>query len=186
MPAAGLSGAGLFCVGMTVPDELLLVGYISDAFGLRGQMRLRAVTDRPDHIAQHVRTLYVGAGYIAYGLRDIFEHKPGVLVIQLEGITTREQAEDLRTCEVYIHEHDAAPLEEDEYYLHELYGLQVETEAGAVLGQVREVLETGSNEVLIVARTDQPDLLLPMTREVIQHLDLAGRRVVVRLLEGLG
>ncbi len=53
------------------------------------------------------------------------------------------------------------------------------------LGKVREVLETGANEVLVVSRPDQPDGLIPMIRDVVQDLDIPGGRVVVRLLEGL-
>ncbi len=169
----------------TPPDDLLFIGQIIAAFGLRGQVKLRATTDRPDHIARHVSTLYVGRTFAPYRLHEMFEHKPGLLILTLEGVQTREQAEDLRSAEVYIHQHDAAPLDEGEYFLHQLYTLRVETETGETLGSVREVLETGANEVLVVARPDQSDMLIPMIRDVVQELDLAGGRVVVRLLEGL-
>jgi 16S rRNA processing protein RimM len=171
---------------MVASEEFLLVGYIVSAFGLQGQVKMRAVTDRPEHMAAQVYTLYVGARHTPYRLRSMFEHKPGLLVLTLDGVHTREQAEDLRGSEVFIHERDAAPLEEDEYYLHDLYGLQVETAEGEALGEVRDVLETGANNVLIVARPGQGDLLIPMIREVVQHLDIAQGRIVVRLLEGLG
>lgn len=168
-----------------VHDDLLLIGHIVAAFGLRGQVKLRAVTDQPDHIARHVRTLYIGAKRTPYRLVSLFEHKPGLLILSLQGVANRDAAEGLRGTEVFIQQRDAAPLGEGEYYLHELYGLRVETPDGAVLGTVREVLETGSNDVLIVARPDQSDLLLPMIRDVVEQLDTAGGRVVVRLLDGL-
>ncbi len=50
---------------------------------------------------------------------------------------------------------------------------------------MREVLETGANEVLVVARPDQPDALIPMIHDVVQDLDIPGGQVVVRLIEGL-
>jgi 16S rRNA processing protein RimM len=167
------------------PDELYLIGRIASAFGMRGQVKMRAITDRPDHIESHVRQVYLGAHLMPYLLLDLFEHKPGLLVLTFQGISTREQAEELRNTEVFIRASDAAPLDEGEYYLHHLYSLRVETVEGDEIGQVREVLETGSNEVLVVARPGQSDALIPMIRDVVQELDIAGGRVVIRLLEGL-
>jgi 16S rRNA processing protein RimM len=172
--------------GMAEPrDEFLLIGLIVAPFGLRGQLKLRATTDRPDYIERHVRSLYVGRAHTPYKLRGLFEHKPGLLVVTLGGVTTREQAEDLRRSEVFIHQRDAAPLAEGEYFLHQLYDLRVETESGEEIGRVKDVLETGASEVLIVERPDQSDALIPMIRDVVRELDFAGGRIVVRLLEGL-
>jgi 16S rRNA processing protein RimM len=180
------------------PDELLLIGRITNAFGLRGQVKMRSLTDRPDHIEQHAEQVYLSTApalaaprrppaphYTPYALTAIAEHKPGILLLTLEGVHTREQAEALRGAEVFIHQQDAAPLDEGEYYLHQLPGLRVETESGEEIGYVHEVLETGANEVLIVARPDQTEILLPVIRDVVQELDIARGRVVVRLLEGL-
>ncbi len=174
-------------------DDLLLVGYIAGAFGVRGQLRLKAVTDQPEHLEQHIRTLYIRRhsrhpereALVAYALRKVLLHKPGVLVLTVEGITTREEADALRQAEVFIREQDAVPLAEDEYFLHELYDLRVETDEGVLLGSVREVLETGANDVLVVARDEQPDVLIPMIYDVVQEIDVAGGRVVVHVLEGL-
>ena len=170
---------------MTSPEEFLLIGRVSAVFGVQGQVKVRAVTDKPDHLRRHIRTLYLGDAHRPYSLTKVFEHKPGLLIMTLGGITTRDAAEELVGSELFIRENEAAPLEQDEYYIHELYGLHVFTEDGAELGTVREVLETGANEVLVVARRGQSDALLPMIRDVVQRIDIPNKRVVVRLLEGL-
>ncbi len=167
------------------PDEYLLIGQIVAAHGLRGQVKLRAFTDRPDHIQQHVRTVFVGEHRRPHRLLALHQPKPGVLIFTLSDITDRTAAEDLRREEVYIAANEAAPLDEDEYFLHDLYGLRVEREDGETLGTVREVIETGANDVLIVKRTSGGELLLPVIRDVIVHLDVGGGRMVVRLLDGL-
>jgi len=179
----------------TVPsgDDLLLVGYIAGAFGVRGQLRLKAVTDQPEHLEQQIKTLYIRRHsrhperepVVAYTLRKVLLHKPGLLVLTVQGITTREEADALRQAEVFIREQDAVPLDEDEYFLHELYDLRVETDQGLLLGSVREVLETGANDVLVVARDAQPDALIPIIHDVVQEIDVTAGRIVVRLLEGL-
>lgn len=167
------------------PDDLLMIGRIVAPFGTRGQVKLRAVTDRPEHLKRHVRTVYVGAKHTAYQLVNVFQHKPGLLILTLQGVTTRDAAEELRHAEVSIHEQDAAPLDEGEYYIHQLYGLEVATTEGVVIGQVREVLETGANEVLVVARSGQEDALIPMIHDIVVELDLTGNRLIIQPMEGL-
>lgn len=163
----------------------MLIGEIVGPFGTRGQVKLKAVTDQIEHLRRRVRTVYVGAKRQSYTLKQVIAHKPGLLVLTLSGVSTRDEAENLRSSEVAILERDAAPLGEDEYFIHQLYGLAVVDEAGAPIGTVREVLETGANDVLVVAREGKPDALIPVIRDVIQQFDFTEKRVVIRPLEGL-
>jgi 16S rRNA processing protein RimM len=167
------------------PEEILMIGVIVAPFGVHGQVKVRSYTAHVDHLRRRIRSLYIGDERREYVLKDVIEHKPGLLLLTLGGVTNRDEAENLRGAEVAIRERDAAPLDEGEYFIHQLYGLAVVAEDGAEIGRVREVLETGANEVLIVARPDQPDALIPMIHEVVQDLDIAGGRVVVRPIEGL-
>lgn len=167
------------------PDELLLIGFVSAPFGVRGQIKLKSVTDRPDHLKRHIRTIYLGKDRRPYQLKDLFEHKPGLLIIALQGISTPEAASDLRGSEVYILERESAPLSEDEYFIHQLYGLEVLTEAGELIGKVREVIITAAQEVLIVARPGKADALIPMAREIVVGLDIPAGKAVIRPIEGL-
>lgn len=171
---------------MTTPtEEYLLVGRIAAPFGVRGQIKVRSFTDRPDHLLRRVRTVYIGSDYTPYQIANGFEHKPGLLVLTLKTLTTREDAIAMRSREVYIRAQDAAPLAEGEYFLHDLYGMYVETEHGEHVGTVREVLETGANEVLVVQREGQPDALIPMIHDVILSLDYTAKRIQIRVLDGL-
>lgn len=170
---------------MTTPQDLLLIGRIVAPFGLQGQVKLKSDTDRPDYLIRHIRTLFIGKDRKPYILTRAFEHKPGLLILNLADVTTPDGAEDLRGAEVYIRESDAAPLGSDEYFVHQLYKLRVSTVAGEEIGQVREVMSTGASDILVVARPGQPDALIPVVREFIVELDIPGGRVVVRPIEGL-
>ena len=168
-----------------VPNDLLLIGEIVAPFGMRGQVKVRSYTDHIDHLRRRIRFVYLSPEWQQVPLKHVVEHKPGMLVVTLSGVTKREQAEELRGTEVAIREEEAAPLDEDEYFIHQLYGLTVVNEAGDTLGTVREVMETGANEVLVVQREGQADALIPMIRDVVQELDVPNNRIVIRLLEGL-
>ena len=167
------------------PDNTILIGQIVAAFGVRGQVKVKAITDQIEHLRRRIHTLYIGPKLREYAIKGLIEHKPGLLILTLSGVTTREQAEDLRGQEVSILEAQAAPLADGEYFIHQLYGLKVVTEDGEEIGTVGEVLETGANEVLVVKRPGQSDGLIPMIHDVVRDLDTAAGRVVVHLLPGL-
>lgn len=168
-------------------EDLLLIGQLLGPFGVKGQLKLKAYTDRPDHIARKVRTLFLQLGKERHEhtLVRLHEHKPGLLILTLKGIDDRDAADELRGAEVYIKASDAAPLAEDEYFLHELVGLAVVTTDGAAIGTVREVLETGAGEVLVITRPGQPDALVPMVRDFISRLDIPAGQVEITPIEGL-
>lgn len=169
-------------------DDLLLIGAIVGPFGVRGQLKLKAFTDRPDHIARHVRTLILTDQRNQRSevtLRRLAEHKPGLFIMELQGVTSREAAEELRGAEVYIRSAEAAPLAEDEYFIHDLLGLAVATVEGQAVGKVREVLETGAGEVLVVARPGQADALIPMVRDFIAAIDIPAGTITISPIEGL-
>jgi 16S rRNA processing protein RimM len=166
-------------------DNTILVGKIVSSFGVRGQLKMTTITSHIDHFCRKVKTIYLGPKFQAYPIRQAFEHKPGLLVIGLLGVTDRDAAEEFRGLEVFIRESDAAPLEDGEYFIHQLYNLRVELEDGTEFGRVREVLETGANDVLVVARPNLPEVLLPMIKDVVVNLDIPNGRIVVHILEGL-
>ena len=165
-------------------DELLLVGQITMPFGVRGQLKLHAITNRPKHLIR-VSTVFVGEALTPYRLRRAAEHKAAIMIITLSGVETREAAEELRGQEVYIRQRDALPLEADEYYLHDLPGLRVQSADGTLIGTVKEVIETGANEVLIVTRPEGGEVLIPMIKDVVTQLDIAAGVVVIEPLPGL-
>ena len=154
-------------------DQLLLVGTLSIPHGVHGQIKLFALT--ATERLRRVKTVYIGENVERYRLQRIAEQKPGHLIVSLGGVASREAAEALRGQEMFIAESDAEPLGEDEYFLHDLPGLRVNTVGGEHIGVVREVIETGANEVLVVTRPGGGDALIPMIRDVVKRLDLAGK-----------
>ncbi len=165
-------------------DDLLLVGQITLPHGVRGQLKLHTITSRPEHL-QRVKTVFIGEGLTPYSLRRAAVHKGAVMIVTLAGVDTREGAEALRGQEVYMRQSDAAPLDEDEYFLHDLPGLNVQTTAGTVVGVVKEVIETGANEVLVVTRPEGGEVLIPMVKDIVKQLDLAGGLVMIDPIPGL-
>ncbi|MBI3003073.1 MAG: 16S rRNA processing protein RimM [candidate division NC10 bacterium] len=104
--------------------------------------------------------------------------------VKFGGVESREEAEALVGALVAIPRHEAPPLPEGSFYQADLVGLRVQTEAGEPLGAVVGVLDTGGVDVLVIRR-GSGEWLLPAARVFVAVVDLAGRRLVVRVPEGL-
>jgi 16S rRNA processing protein RimM len=166
-------------------EELLLIGTIGAPFGIRGQLKLHAVTSRPEYLVRRLKTVFLGKERREAAVTRLAVHKPNLLILTLSGIADRDTAGELRGQEVYIRPGDAAPLGDDEYFIHDLIGLQVETSSGESVGEVRDVLETGAGEIVVISRPDRADALVPLVRALVPTLDIAGRRMVVDAIPGL-
>ncbi len=167
------------------PNDTLLIGVVIAAVGLKGQIKLRAITNDIGQLKRSVKVIFIGPKRTPYPLTHVNYPKPHTLVLTLGSVTTREAAEELRRQEVYILETDAAPLATDEYFIHDLYGMTVVDEAGETIGKVKEVIETGANDVLVVTRSGKPETLIPMIHDVVQRLDVPGKQIIIRPLPGL-
>ncbi len=174
--------------GSRVPDDrpeprYLAVGRVLRPHGIRGELRVEILTDYPEHLAE-VPCLYVGESHTPYPLRGFRFHK-GAMLVRLEGCDDRNAAEALRGDYLYVALEDAVPLEEGEYYLFQLEGMEVFTEEGDRLGEIVEVIALpGANEVYVV-HGPRGERLIPATREVVQALDLDAGRMIIRPLPGL-
>lgn len=162
-------------------DVRLIIGEIVAAQGLRGDVRMRILTHFPERI-QNLKHVFLGDEPQPRRLRTA-QLRGNVAILSLEGVTSRELAEELRGLPVRIALDQAAQLPDDEYYYFQLVGLPVYDEAGTVLGRLEEILETGANDVYVIRGGPNGELLLPAIKSVILRIDLEEGRIVVRPLE---
>ena len=92
--------------------------------------------------------------------------------------------EKYKGCTLKVAEKNLSELEDGEFYYHEIIGLDV-YENDILVGQVKEILQPGANDVWVVKRKGKRDLLLPYIPSVVLNVDVAANRVDVDILEGL-
>ncbi len=171
----------------TTPRYLLL-GEILRPHGIRGELRVRILTDYPERIPE-LKQVYIGvspeaANIKAYAVETMRMHK-GYGLLKLKEVATRNDAELLRTQLVMIDLASAVPLEEGEFYLFQLIGLAVYLEEGELLGHISDVIETGANDVYIVESPQYGEVLIPAIEQTILDIDFDTGVMRVRLLDGL-
>jgi 16S rRNA processing protein RimM len=161
--------------------ERLLIGRVGGVFGVRGELKVEIETDFPERFKGLKRVFVCGSEYEAEGSRL----HAGRVLLKLKGIDDPNAAAELDRCEVEVAYADRVQLPPGQYFIHEIEGLRAETVDGELLGTVSEVLQTGANDVYIIATPDGGELLLPAIPQVIKEVDLAGGRLLVVLMEGL-
>jgi len=147
------------------------VGRVHGLYGVHGRLRLYSYLDRPaDLLGFEHLWLLRESGRDKRRLRDREELGPR-LVAGLEGVDSREAARDLLGTPLQVpRELLGADVEEDEFLWADLLGLPVETLEGVELGKVDRLIETGANDVLVVAGPDR-ERLIPFTREAVPEVD---------------
>ena len=163
----------------------LRVGVITRTHGVRGEMKVYPTTDSPLRFQELERVLLKCGGRMRCFPIESARFFKNMVILKLRGIDSLEEAEKYRGGELFIGKEDGEPLAENEYYIGDIIGLSAEDEGGNVLGVVKDVLQTGANDVYVVAREGQRDLLLPAIRDCILKVDLENSRMTVHVMDGL-
>ncbi len=165
-------------------SDTVCLGAIAGAFGVKGEVRLKSFTARPEDIAAY-------GALVSEDGKHSFEvaltgQTSGALTARLSGIATREQADALRGVRLHVPRDRLPVLPDDEFYHADLIGLEVFDTGGTPLGRVKAVLNHGAADLLeIHAPGLTSTVLLPFTREAVPTVDLAARRIVADPPEGL-
>ena len=162
-------------------DEPIVVGYVKGPRGVRGEMRVRSATDVCGRFH---------AGQIIYIENHMYEVLSSKIVgsevqVFLNGISDRNQVEDLSGKEITADPYDSELLPPDTYFHYDLIGLEVREEGGAVLGNIIEVIETGANDVYVIHSEGEKDILIPAIFSVVTNVDISSSLMVVNLPNGL-
>jgi 16S rRNA processing protein RimM len=165
------------------PPAFLLVGKLNRPHGVRGEMIMTLMTDFPERLKSGVQ-VFLGVEHQPVTIKSVRHHNRGLLV-SLEGYDNREEVGHLRNREVFVSAEDRPPLPEGEFYLHQILGLQVVSDAGQPMGVVSDWIETGANGVWVVRDEAGAEILLPDIDEVVLNIDLDAGQMTVHLLEGL-
>jgi 16S rRNA processing protein RimM len=164
----------------------VLVGVVAKAHGLRGEVVVKVMSDAPERFAPGSEMTAAGPESLHGRPLRVATSRPfqGRLLVQFEGIESREDAETIHGQELTIARSQVAPLPEGRHYQFELVGLAVQTTGGSRLGRVTDIFSTGSNDVLVVD-DDEREILIPMLEGVIVSVDLDAKAVVVEPPPGL-
>ena len=158
-------------------QELIVIGKIVAPHGVRGDVRVTPLTDFPDRFLT-MKSVLVGEKR-SLPIETAKFHKQ-FLLLKFRGFDDRNAVEELRGQLLHVHRQDLVPLQEGEFYVFDIIGMEVYTVDGNLLGKIGEVIETGSNDVYVVERPDNRPLLVPALKKIVATMDVANRRMVIQ------
>ena len=165
--------------------EKLEVGQIVNTFGIKGFVKVYPYVDDISRF-DNLKKVYIKSKKIDKELpiEEVIYHKNMVL-IKFKGIETVEEAEKLKNAYVEIDRADAIPLEEGQYFIADLLGLDVYLDTGEKLGVLEDIYNTGSSDIYVVKNELGKQFLLPYIDDVIKQIDIDEGKITVHIIEGL-
>lgn len=165
-------------------EDRVIVGTLSGAFGVHGEVRLKSFCADPAAIADYV-PLYSEVGR-AFDQVVITGQLKNGFSARVSGITTKEEADALRNTPLLADRNAMPPTEDDEYYYADLIGLPVLDTGGATLGVVKTVMDHGAGDLLEITLPGSFEtVLLPFTQAAVPTVDLTAGKIIADPPEGL-
>ena len=165
-------------------SELICVGSIAGAFGVRGELRVKSFCANPSDLAEYT-PLLTEDGEQNYELSLIGEIKNGFSA-RIVGIDTKEAADALRGVSLFARREDLPELPVDEYYYSDLIGFEVADTGGIFIGTVKTVVNHGADDLLEISIPGASDTaLVPFTKIFVPTVDMNAKSIVIDPPEGL-
>lgn len=170
-------------------DRLLLVGRCYKPHGVKGEMKVIPESDDPERLLD-LETLFVGhdpdnvQAMTVLGTRMQTTGRGPLVLIRFDGVHTPEQVQAFRHQLVFA-DADELPLEDDEFFLHELIGMAVVLTDGTPVGVLHDTMHLTAHDVYVVARDGRPDVMIPAVEEFVKEIDFDAQRIVIEPVEGL-
>jgi 16S rRNA processing protein RimM len=165
--------------------EFLEVGKITGTHGLKGALRVIPLTDDPARFKfldyAYVERNGVFEKHIVEETRFSKKH----VLVKLKDVNNASAAEEYKDKYLLIDRNNAVRLPEDSFFICDIIGCSVYNDQGVSLGQVSEVLRTGSNDVYVVKNSDKSEILIPALKSVVKDVSVAEKKITVILPEGL-
>lgn len=165
-------------------EQFLQVGAISSTHGIRGEVKVFPTTDDPARFKKLKKVLLdTGKERLELEIQSVKFFKQFVIV-KFRGIDNINDIEKYKGKSLMVPREDAVQLEEDEYYIADLIGMEVYTDGGR-FGTLKDVMETGANEVYIIDSDEHGEVLVPAIHDCILDVDVEKQTMKIRLMDGL-
>ena len=159
--------------------DRIIIGKIGAPFGVRGEMRIVSLTDFPERFFDMNELTIEDKVFQIEKARE--DHKS--ILMKFSGVNSPEDAALLRGKVITVSREELSPLAEGEYYTFDIIGLRVHSTSGESLGEVKNVLQTGSNDVYEVKDEAGKEILVPALKKVVKLIDIENKKMVIDLSE---
>ena len=166
-------------------ETKLQVGVISSTHGVRGEVKVFPTTDDVKRFKRLKEVILdTGKEELTLEIEGVKFFKQFV-ILKFKGYDNINDIEKYKGKSLFVTRANAVRLRRDEYFIADLQGLTVVDEEDKLLGTLRDVMETGANDVYIIDMSDGREVLVPAIKECILHVDVEAGKMQIHLMDGL-
>lgn len=168
-------------------EEFLRVGVITSTHGIKGEVKVYPTTDDAERflaLKEKEVLLDTGREMLPLVIENVRFFK-NLVILKFQGIDNINDIEKYRGRDLLVTRENAVPLEEGEFFICDIIGSTVYEEDGSVFGTLRDVMETGANNVFVVETGDGREVLLPYIDDCIREVNVEEKRIVAYIMPGL-
>lgn len=165
--------------------EYLIIGQLINTHGVKGELKATALTDDPQRFKK-LKWVYIDRnGNLEKHNIDNIKFFKQFVILKFKDIDTIEEAEKLKGLYLKIDRANAVKLPKDSFFISDIIGLQVYDENNTQLGVLKDVIQTGSNDVYVVSDQENKEILIPALKSVVREVSIDKGRISVILPKGL-
>lgn len=166
-------------------EDMLQVGVITQTHGVRGEVKVFPTTDDVNRFKKLKQVILdTGKETMPLEIQSVKFFKQFV-ILKFKGIDNINDIEKYKKCSLYVTREHAVALEEDEYFIADMIGMEVCTEDGNIFGTLKDVIETGANDVYVIESAEHGEVLVPAIKECIRSVDIEKGQMMIHLMDGL-
>ena len=166
-------------------EDFFQVGIITSTHGLKGEVKVFPTTDDAKRFKRLKDVILdTGKEHINLEIESAKFFKQFV-ILKFKGIDNINEVEKYRKASLLVTRKNAVRLNRDEYFVADLMGLRVQDEDGTEIGVLRDVMETGANDVYVIDLNDGRELLLPAIKQYVLKMNIEAKFIKIHILEGL-
>lgn len=166
-------------------DNLLRIGVITTTHGIRGEVKVFPTTDDVKRFDDCDEVILVTKKEQIPLHVERVKYFKNIVIVKFKEYNDINQVEQYRKCDIMVTRENAVPLEEGEYFICDIIGADVVEEDGNKIGTVKDVIETGANNVFVIETEGGKEVLFPSIPECIRKVDVENKLVTAHIMPGL-
>ena len=163
---------------------MYLIGNILKPQGLKGEVKVKPVSPYPERFKKIEKVFIKRESFYIYSIERV-RIADKYVFLKFAEINSREEAESIRNCGIFIDKQDLIELKPGEYFIYDLIDCDVVTENGENLGKVTDVIQMDSNDVYVIRSKNSREILLPAIKDIIRDININKKLIIIHLIAGI-
>ena len=166
-------------------EEFITIGKIVSTQGNKGEVNILPLTNSIDRFKNLVTVFLRNNNTQATLNIEKIRIKENTVILKLKDIESIKEAKIIVGSFLEVERKNAVKLPKETFFIFEIIGLKVYTENNIFLGEVKNVISTGSNDVYVIKGKNKRELCIPAIHEVVKNINLEKKRIIIKMVDGL-